>query len=250
MSKLINSVYIILALAGITGAALSYAEPESKEILRRADSARGSMSGVTWKVTVESSENGRTNSLLFSVQARGHDVLAQTMEPPNHKGDKLLVLKNNMWFHKKDLSKPVPVSQRQKLLGNASYGDIATTSYADDYDATSILTDTINGEECSLMDLSAKTKKATYDRIKYWISKSRTVGLKADYYTVSGKLFKSASMEYEHRIQMPGNQDQLFISRMIIRDEMMSSNVTTMTFSPPALKEIPDHVFDLNLLKK
>ena len=41
---------------------------------------------------------------------------------------------------------------------------------------------------------SAVDKKATYDRIKYWISKERLAGVKAEFYTVSGKLFKTADL--------------------------------------------------------
>ena len=45
-----------------------------------------------------------------------------------------------------------------------------------------------------------KDKKTTYDRIKYWISKDRVVGVKAEYFTVSGKQFKSAAMAYTNTV--------------------------------------------------
>jgi hypothetical protein len=226
------------------------AEQAPRDILRKADLARGNVDGISWDLTVLALEDGRTNSMTVQVQARGYDVLAQTMAPPKHKGDKLLVLKNNMWFHKRDLSKPVPISQRQKLMGNAAYGDIATTNYAEDYEPTPLPDESVNGEDCFVFDLLARTKKTTYDRIRYWISKARTVAVKANYYTVSGKKFKSAVMEYMHKVEIAGEQDRPFISKMTISDELMSSNVTQMVFSPPVLKKMPDHIFDLNFLTR
>ena len=35
---------------------------------------------------------------------------------------------------------------------------------------------------------------------------------------------------------------------MTIRDELMGHSVTTIEFDSPGLKELPDSVFDLNLL--
>ena len=108
------------------------------------------------------------------------------------------MLDRNMWFAKPGLSKAVPISPRQKLLGGAANGDIASTNYAGDYKIVQTSEDTFNNEPCYLLDLSAVDKKATYDRIKYWISKERLVGVKAEFYTVSGKLFKTATFEYKH----------------------------------------------------
>lgn len=227
----------------------SFAEMSNYEILKQADEARGNIEGVTWEVSVVSREDGRTNSISYDVQARGFDIMANTFEPAKYKDNKILMVNGNMWFYKPGLTKPFPISQRQKLMGNASYGDIAATNYADDYEATLVGDESIDGESAYVYDLKALKKESTYDRIKYWISKERLVGLKADYYTLSGKKFKSAVMEYENTVTRKGNA-MPFISKITIYDELMSSNVTTLTFDKPVIKSIPDYVFNLNLMIK
>ena len=219
------------------------------EVLRQADRARGNLEGVIWKVEIESKDKHGVNTMNYEVSSRGFDLFADSLAPPKYKGYKLLMLNGNMWFYKPGLSKPVPISQRQKLNGNAAYGDIASTNYADDYDATILADEAVDGEDCYLFDLKAKDRQATYDRIKYWISKGRGVGVKAEYFTVSGKLFKSARMDYENTVVVNGH-DQPFISRIVIVDELMSKDKTTLRLTDPKFEKLPDYIFNLNLLRR
>jgi outer membrane lipoprotein-sorting protein len=220
-----------------------------QDILRQADEARGNLEGVIWEVVLESIENARTETMTFDIKARGFDILGENLAPPKSKGNKILMLNGNMWFYKPGVSKAVPISLRQRLLGNAVYGDIAATNYANDYEATTLADENVNGEVCYVFDLKSKDKKTTYDRIKYWISKARLVGVKAEYYTLSGKQFKSATMEYANSVEING-QSRPFISRILISDELMSNDVTTLFFRDPRLQPLPNYVFDLNMLRK
>ena len=127
-----------------------------QDILRQADQARGNLEGVTWEVVLESIENTRTETMTFDVKARGFDIRGENLAPPKSKGNKILMLHGNMWFYKSGLSKSVPISQRQRLLGNAVYGDIAATNYANDYEATALADDSVNGEICYVFALLAK----------------------------------------------------------------------------------------------
>jgi len=153
-----------------------------------------------------------------------------------------LMVNHNMWFTKPDLRKPVPVSPRQTLVGGASYGDIAATNYAGDYEPTSLNEESVNGETCHVYDLKAAHKKTTYDRIKYWVSKERFVGVKAEYFAVSGKVFKSGTFEYKNQIELRGKA-QPFISKMTITDALVKGNVTTLKFSEPELVNLPAAIF-------
>ena len=223
------------------------AEMTPKEILSRADRARGNVEGVEWEIEIESVERGRTQKRTLRVKAREYNSLAEFLSPPKVKGRKLLMIDRNMWFIKPGLRKPVPISPRQKLMGGASNGDIASTNYAGDYEPTSVSDDTVNGEPCFLLELKATNRKATYGRIKYWISKGRLVGIKSEFFTVSGKKFKSAIFEYENSIMVEG-RPMAFVSKMVITDAVIKSNVTTMTYDKVELKKIPDSAFNLNLL--
>ena len=109
--------------------------------------------------------------------------------------------------------------------------------------------DAFNGEACYLFDLEAVDKKATYDRIRYWISKERLAGVKAEFYTVSGKLFKTATFEYEHIVNIDGSP-RPFISKMIITSAVIKQDVTTMRYGKVVFRRVPDSTFNLNLLVK
>ena len=220
------------------------------EILKECDKARGNLGGVTWIVSVEAVERGRQNSRKILVKSSGFDIVAETLEPARRKGQLLVQVNSNMWFYKPELSKPVPVSQRQKLLGLAANGDIASTNYAEDYEILSFEDVDFEFKTYSLFTFKAKTKNATYSRIKYWVSSQPYQGIKAEFYTTSGsKLLKSARMEYNNRI-VTSDGELLFISRMIIHDELMSDDTTELNFSDPKLEPIPAHVFNLNLLRR
>ena len=155
----------------------------------------------------------------------------------------------NMWFIKPGLSKPVPISPRQKLLGGASNGDIASTNYSGDYSIENIKDEIFNGAPCFVYDLKAKNKKVTYDRIRYWIAKARQVGLKAQFFTLSGKMFKTAFFKYDNVIEINGKA-RPFVSRMIIENAMIKGEKTIMAYHDIQVKEISASAFNLNLLMR
>lgn len=244
--RFLSAICLPLAWASLATAAVAPAQ----DILKAADEARGNVEGIAWNVTIESTENERvTDTLVYDIKARGFNVAGVSQAPAKYKGNKLLMLNTSMWFYKQGLSKPVPISQRQKLMGDASYGDIASTNYADDYEAVALPDEQVGDEDCHVFDLKAKSEKSTYDRIRYWVSKKRLVGVKAEYYTVSGKKFKSANMEYANHIQLEGRR-RAFLSRIVMHNELMNGAVTYLSLRDPRLAPLPDYVFDLNLLMR
>lgn len=251
-----NSVRRYLMALGFTVACFLCLFPPSlhaatspQEVLKKADEARGNAEGVEWQIDIQSIEAGREQQRTLRVTARSYNSLAEFLAPPNVKGQKLLMLDRNMWFAKPGLSKAVPISPRQKLMGGAANGDIASTNYAGDYKIVRTADDTVNGEACYLFDLSAIDNRATYDKIKYWISKERLVGIKAEFYTVSGKMFKTAVFEYKNSITIDGGPRE-FISKMIITSAIIKEDVTTMNFHKVSIKKVPDSMFNLNLLTR
>jgi hypothetical protein len=60
-------------------------------------------------------------------------------------------------------------------------------------------------------------------------------------------MFKSATFEYENSIMMQG-KPKPFVSKMIITDAVVKSNVTTMHYRNVEIKKISDSTFNLNLL--
>ncbi|WP_158279718.1 outer membrane lipoprotein-sorting protein [Coraliomargarita sinensis] len=230
--------YIYLILVGFFCCQIHAIEP--KEILARADAARGNLDGVRWTVEITDADEATRK---IEVRARGFDMRAETLAPSRQKGHTLLLSKGNMWFYKPGLSKAVPVSTRQKLAGKAANGDIASTNYAEDYEVLSMQEGMLDSEPCYLFELQAESRNVTYARIKYWISKERLVGLRAEYYNPDGsKQLKHANMSYAHSILKQG-EDIPFISRISISDAIGDTTKTIMKFSPPELGPVPNRLF-------
>ncbi|PKN37729.1 MAG: outer membrane lipoprotein-sorting protein [Deltaproteobacteria bacterium HGW-Deltaproteobacteria-2] len=240
--------FVLIAFLGVFVPTV-HAQMSHKEMLQKADEARGNAEGIQWEISMDSIEGGREQHRTLRVNARGYNSLVDTLAPANVKGQKLLMQDRNMWFSKPGLSKAVPISPRQKLMGTAANGDIASTNYAGDYKIVSTEDGQLNSEACLVMDLQAVDSRATYDRIKYWVSKERIVGLKAEFYTVSGKMFKTATFEYKNSITI-NDKPREFISKMIINSAIIKDDVTAIKYSKPVLKKVSNAVFNLNLLTR
>lgn len=227
----------------------SLAAPDAQGILKASDQARGGgLPGIVWEITLRSRDGNKEDEpQRILVKAVDDSSVAETQEPVRFKGSKLLQVERNMWLTRPGLSKPIPISPRQRMSGQASNGDIAATNYAGDYDAQMSATETLDGEPCYVLDLAAKHKRATYDKIRYWLSVKRVVGVKAEFYSVSGKLLKTARFEYDNAIEHDGRRIP-FISKMTIRDALIDAE-TTMEFGTVKVKKIAASEFDLGQMQ-
>ena len=110
-------------------------DPAAVDLLSDSDRARGSAAvadGISWEVAVESNDGSAQNVVTYALKVKGSDALAEAIAPARNKGETMLFNDRNIWFFKPGLKKPVAISPRQKLMGQAANGDIASTNYARD----------------------------------------------------------------------------------------------------------------------
>ncbi len=211
--------------------------------LLAAERARGIMTGsngVQWVVNVKSSD-GRTAS--FRAVSQGGKIRAEILSPEDAKGRKYIAeAKGAMWFWKPGLSRPVSVSKRQRLSGDAAIGDIASTSYVDGYKLVSSNPGKVNGEAAVLYVLKANSLSDTYREIRYWVTKKGNLGKKAEFYAKSGTLIRSSTMEYNNKVN-----GKPFLSKMTIKDSRKTIN---LTFSDVKIGSYPAALFDKKNLGK
>lgn len=239
MSKLVTFLVLIFCIVPFNQAeSLS-----DTDILRRADIATGAyVGGLRWHIDMTSTDNnGRVEGQTLEVKTADDNWVAETLTPLRARGQKLLMIGRNMWFTKPNLRKPVPISIRQRLAGGASNGDVASTNYARDYEPTRLNDDVIDGYTCYVFDLTATEKVVTYDKVKYWIRQDKNLGIKAEFYSRSGKLLKAASFSYENIIDVNGNMLP-FISEMTIEDKLTGA-MTKFNYSEIVVEEIPASTF-------
>jgi outer membrane lipoprotein-sorting protein len=219
--------------------------PSADALLESSDRSRGGgLPGLAWTIEIVSTDaDGETRQVLSAI-ARDDDSRVDYTAPEKSRGQFVIILGRNMWFSRPGLRKPVPLSPRQRLIGEAANGDIATTNYRSDYRATLGAQESIDGEMCQVLDLSAKAKNVTYDRIRYWVSLSRGVGVQAEFYTVSGKLLKRARFEYDHQLEFGGAAFR-FVSRMTITDAINPASRTVMSYRDVRIAEPDPSRFEL-----
>lgn len=246
-----KTMFTLLALASFPLPA-AFAAPDAQKLLETSDRSRGSAAaqeGLSWEAAVHSVEGGETRDVVYRVKVRGVDAIAEVTSPPRQKGEVVLFNDRNLWYYKPGLKKPVSISARQKLVGQAANGDIASTNYARDYEATSVTEDKIGNVPLWKLELKAKAKNVTYDRIRYWVSKDRILALKAEFLTVSGQVFKIATFRYANTLDTAGKKAS-FVSEMRIQDAFNAQNVTSITYKNPVPEAHAPAIFNVNNLIK
>jgi len=245
IKKLIGTTILAGALA-LSATVAQASELSDADILAAADSKRGSTHGATWTLGVETSSDAST----LTVTARDDDFLAEYTAPDSQAGEMILERGQNMWFIKPGTSNPIPISPRQKLLGAASYGDIASQRWTTDYSVQRRYESVVDGESVYVFDLQGN-EHATYDAITLYIDMDDLYAVRSEMMTADGDLLKTATYEYDNevggRYAAADDQpdDSEFISSMTIVSAD-GSDTTTLTYSDVSFSHVSADSFSLS----
>ncbi len=222
--------------------------PTAQELLKEADRARGGLeSGISWELDLKSTGEEATNTVHYVVKALEDDALVEATAPGRNKGETMLFNDKNLWFFKPGIKKPVAISPRQKLMGQAANGDIAATHYSRDYEGVILGEETVAGVPTWKLELKAKTSNPTYDKIHYWISKKDRVGVQAEYFALSGEKFKKATFVYKNKLKVD-DKEYPFVSEMVIQDALNADKQTTLNYQTPKTQKLAESLFQVNNL--
>ena len=166
--------------------------------------------------------------------------LIRYIAPARDAGKLILFAGKDLWFYDPASKASIRMSPQQRLLGQASNGDVVTVNLAKDYQATSATEeDTQDGERqskhCYKLFLQASTPDATYHHIDMWIELANNRPVKARFYTDSGKLLKSAY--YRHYEKQLGLERP---TETVIIDGLDPSWVTVMRYSDLTKRDVPE----------
>ncbi len=233
----------------LAGSAFGAVGEADLALLKDAEGARGDLGGlgIVWIVDATSVEQEEEQSMKLRVITQDSKVFAEILEPESSKGTKYIVADGKMWYHKPNLSRPVPISRRQRLIGRAAVGDIAAMSFLDDYSVDSVADGEFNGEACRVFSLVENSKDANYPKIEYWVSKERRVGTKAEFFTVSGARLRTATMKYDNVLMVEGGE-RVFLSEMVVVEEQGGEKETRMVYGEHLIKQFPEEYFDYQKL--
>jgi hypothetical protein len=214
------------------------AEADAAALLARADSFRGGFDSAVIRVKLTNYEAERVSEEAdFEVSVKGENSLVKFLSVRS-KGQSLLMRGDDMWFFLPAVARPVRITPIQRLLGNVSNGDLARLRYALDYDATIEGHADVGGVAATVLDLRAKRKGATYQRVRYVIRRSDARPLEAEFFLTSGKPMKTATFGEVREIA--GRQT---LTRIDIRDAVRNTSRTTVDILSITPREPPDKLF-------
>jgi ABC-type lipoprotein release transport system permease subunit len=210
--------------------------------LRQADLSRGGYGSYSWTLRIHTADPAGATDTTYAVKVKAGKALARTVEPKRYQGEKVLIAARSMWFVKPGLRKPVTISPQQRLVGEASNGDIAAVQYAREYVPTWLGEAVVDGTPCYKLRLDAADSAATYSTIVYYIDKKTLLGTKAEFMTSGDTVFKSATFAYGNRIGVDG-KDIPFISSMRIANASFPDRYSELVYSAVQPASTPDSSF-------
>ena len=229
----------------------------AQEIVAATDKVRnpGQPFRTTFRLTeyVSGQERNHDSLVVFSKEdpaTRQFRNLVQYVEPARDAGKRVLLDGHSLWFYDPDSKVSVRISAQQRLIGQASIGDILTVNLAADYTASVIGTDTIvdaarEQRQCWRLELKAGNDQANYNRIEYWVEQGTFYPIKGKFYADSGRLLK---IVYYRNFAL--RLGAVRPTEAIIIDAVDSSLATTVSFGDFTSREIPEAWFQREFLPR
>jgi outer membrane lipoprotein-sorting protein len=225
---------------------LTAQQPTPREIVAHADAIRFPQTAYEVNVTVTSATGGRQESRKYRILSKGNDrTLVITVEPASERGQVLLMKDRDLWLYMPSLSQPLRLPLSQRLTGQVANGDLARANFANDYNATVLRTEEVEGSPHLVLELLAADRGLTYNRLLYWVESKTFNPYKAEFYGLSGKLLKTC--RYENFVNAGGARRP---SRVRMEDALTGGGASILDYGGFRIKDIPDKFFSKDYLKK
>jgi len=257
----IGSIVLGVALLTVAaGSARAQGAPSADEIIARSDEVRNPKVPFVMTIRLNEYIDGKMhNEVTLGVYSKlsGDGGIFRNLvrysEPPRDRGKCVLMNGTMMWFYDPSSKSSVRISPEQRLVGQASQGDVVTVNLARDY--ASVLIAPTEGESildadrvqrvCWHVRLTPKSPDAIYARAEYWVEKGTFHPIKGKFYADSGRLLKVAFYHrYEKQLGTEGPAETIIV------DAVDSKLVTTMAFDGYRQMEIPDAWYQRDYLPR
>lgn len=247
----------VLALVMSLLVSSAQANVDAQALLTASDAIRNPAQPFKVTVTLTEFEKGQqVDSTTLSSYARTMEgsgqfaTLVRFVEPARDAGKLMLKNGKDLWFYDPGTKSSVRISPQQRLMGEASNGDVITVSFARDYKAAYGAEETItDGERKSRKShkllLTAASDEATYSSIELWVDAENKRPIKARFLADSGKLLKTA---YYRRFQQQLGAERP--TETVIIDGLNPQQVTLVRLSDFAARNLPTTWFQRDFLPR
>lgn len=237
---------ILLLFLFMLGFGSVSAAPSAEEILVASDAIRNPGRPFSVTVTLTEFQNGKqvdTSTLTSYSRAQPSGQFASLVRfvlPARDAGKLMLKNGSDMWFYDPTNKASVRLSPQQRLLGQASNGDVATVNLSKDYEPALIGEENVQDGErrtrkAHKLALTAVSPDVTYASIEMWVDVENNRPIKARFFAESERLLKTV---YYRKFQSQLGAERP--TESVIIDGLDPQSVTLMRFSDYAARNIPE----------
>lgn len=219
------------------------AQEAPNRLLEAVDRVRTPEGAFVTQVTISTREPTKPEQVHgYEVYAQGaRQTLVRFTSPASERGKSLLMLDQDLWMYLPTVGQPIRIPLAQRLVGNVAHGDIARLNFAGDYEDTLLDSEVVEGQECYLLHLTARTKTLTYGTIRLWVAKATAHPLQAEFFTLAGQLLKRG--RYTQYALVAG---RLRPTQLVLVDQVRTGLVSTLEYRDMQAREIPEKFFNKN----
>ena len=246
-ARTLRAAAFVVLTAWLGLAALAQAAPDAQAILAASDAVRNPPRPFAVTVTLVEYRNAKqtdTNTLTVYSKADAssgqYRSLLRFVAPQRDANKLMLKNGNDLWFFDPASQASIRLSPQQRLLGQASNGDVVTVNLAKDYRAE------LEGEEdladgervmrhCHKLGLAAVGPDVAYHRVEMWVDTTTSRPVKARFFAESGHLLKTA---YYRKFQPQLGRERP--TEVVIIDGLDPAWVTVLRYSDFAARDVPD----------
>jgi outer membrane lipoprotein-sorting protein len=255
-SAVVGSLFGLLLLAGFTLSAAAQespgaqGRPDFERILRRIDESNRFEEhdfSCTYTIVSTKPDEGKevTRAKMFRRDREEKFVLI-ILKPRVQRGQGYLQLEDNLWFYDPESRKFTHTSLKENIQNSeAKNSDLRGSSLAEDYSIQGWEEEQLGAYPVYVLKLQALHDEVAYPELRLWIRREVPVVLKAENYSLSGRLMRTAYYPSYTKLG-----EKYIADKMLLVDELREGERTQVTLTDPSIEAVPDHVFTKSYIER
>jgi outer membrane lipoprotein-sorting protein len=256
--KKLSPSYVIIALVSLMGlfsiqvnlSAQSLPSLSGEEILKKID-ANASFGILRYRGVMEIQQQKKMLIKEFVAIAEGDAKAFVEFINPEDRGIRYLKIDKDLWMYFPDEQETIKISGhllKEGMMGSdVSYEDaLESGNLLKKYTVAVAGTENLDGRPCYVLELTASTKTAPYDKQKLWVDGERFTVLKSQMLSKSDKLIKESLA-----LQVRQFGKRWFVTELRMEDKLKKGGGTTFKMTDLEFDvSVPEDQFSLRRLSR
>jgi outer membrane lipoprotein-sorting protein len=256
--KKLSPSYVIIALVSLMGlfpiqvslSVQSLPSLSGEEILKKID-ANASFGILRYRGVMEIQQQKKMLIKEFVAIAEGDAKAFVEFINPEDRGIRYLKIDKDLWMYFPDEQETIKISGhllKEGMMGSdVSYEDaLESGNLLKKYTVAVAGTENLDGRPCYVLELTASTKTAPYDKQKLWVDGERFTVLKSQMLSKSDKLIKESLA-----LQVRQYGKRWFVTELRMEDKLKKGGGTTFKMTDLEFDvSVPEDQFSLRRLSR